>query len=256
MLLASTVVVVIGGCSGSLPQARTAQPSVALPSPADSVPDPSRGPAPSVDRGLAPGGPVSEAAVVDVVDGDTIKVRIEGTVYTLRYIGIDTPETVKPGSPVEWMGPEASAANHRLVDGETVFLERDVSETDRFGRLLRYVWLAIPGGWLMVNNELVLQGFAYSSAYPPDVKYQALFDASMAVARAADRGLWGATPPPSSASGTPSTAGDCDPSYPTVCIPPPPPDLDCSDISYRRFEVLPPDPHRFDGDHDGIGCEG
>lgn len=47
----------------------------------------------------------------------------------------------------------------------------------------------------------------------------------------------------------------CDPSYPTVCIPPPPPDLDCKDIPFRRFKVLPPDPHRFDGDHDGIGCE-
>ncbi len=48
---------------------------------------------------------------------------------------------------------------------------------------------------------------------------------------------------------------NCDPSYPDVCIPPPPPDLDCKDIPYRRFRVLPPDPHRFDGDHDGIGCE-
>ena len=47
----------------------------------------------------------------------------------------------------------------------------------------------------------------------------------------------------------------CDPAYPTVCIPPPPPDLDCGDIPYRNFKVLPPDPHHFDGDHDGIGCE-
>ena len=50
-------------------------------------------------------------------------------------------------------------------------------------------------------------------------------------------------------------ADNCDPSYPTVCIPPPPPDLDCGDIPYRNFTVLPPDPHRFDADNDGIGCE-
>jgi len=60
----------------------------------------------------------------------------------------------------------------------------------------------------------------------------------------------GPPPPPPSSPGT-----SCDPAYPTVCIPPPPPDLDCKDIPYRRFTVLPPDPHRFDGDHDGIGCE-
>jgi len=58
----------------------------------------------------------------------------------------------------------------------------------------------------------------------------------------------------SSSQGTGTSAG-CDPAYPTVCIPPPPPDLDCKDITFRRFTVLPPDPHRFDGDHDGVGCE-
>ena len=59
--------------------------------------------------------------------------------------------------------------------------------------------------------------------------------------------------PPSPAS--PGTGTGCDPAYPTVCIPPPPPDLDCKDITFRRFTVLPPDPHRFDGNHDGVGCE-
>jgi len=54
---------------------------------------------------------------------------------------------------------------------------------------------------------------------------------------------------------TPGPIGNCDPSYPTVCIPPPPPDLDCKDIPYRNFQVLPPDPHHFDGNHDGVGCE-
>jgi micrococcal nuclease len=122
-----------------------------------------------------------------VVDGDTIKVAIGSQEYTLRYIGIDTPETVRPDSPVEWMGPEATAANETLVAGKTVYLEKDVSETDRYGRLLRYVYLA---DGTMVNAELVRQGYAQSSAYPPDVKHQELLDRAEREAREAGRGLW------------------------------------------------------------------
>ena len=62
-------------------------------------------------------------------------------------------------------------------------------------------------------------------------------------------------PPQPTATPQPPSQGNCSPSYPDVCIPPPPPDLDCKDVPYRRFRVLPPDPHRFDADHDGIGCE-
>jgi len=124
-----------------------------------------------------------------VFDGDTIRVSIDGREYTLRYIGIDTPETVRPDHPVEWMGPEATAANQALVGGQTVYLEKDVSETDRYGRLLRYVYLA---DGTMVNAELVRQGFAHSSAYPPDVKHQDLLDRAEREAREAGRGLWGA----------------------------------------------------------------
>ena len=82
------------------------------------------------------------AEVVEVVDGDTINVEIDGTVYAVRYIGIDCPETRHPYEPVEWMGPEATEANRQLVENKTVYLEKDVSETDRYGRLLRYVFLA------------------------------------------------------------------------------------------------------------------
>lgn len=64
-----------------------------------------------------------------------------------------------------------------------------------------------------------------------------------------------ATPVPT-ITPTPTSKANCHASYPTVCISPPPPDLDCKDIPYRRFRVLPPDPHNFDSDHDGIGCEG
>jgi endonuclease YncB( thermonuclease family) len=203
--------------------------------------------------GLAPVGPTTTAQVVDVVDGDTIKVDIGGEVFTVRYIGMDTPETVKPNTPVQWMGPEASAANKRLVAGQQVVLEKDVSEVDRYGRLLRDVWLERPDGWLFVNAELVRLGFASVATFPPDVAYVDVLLEAQREARAAGVGLWSATPQPTAAG----SAGEdgCDPAYPTVCIPPPPPDLDCADITDRNFEVLPPDPHHFDGDHDGIGCE-
>lgn len=186
-----------------------------------------------------------------IVDGDTIKVEIAGTVFPLRYIGIDSPERGLPHA------GDATAANQELVAGATVLLESDVSDTDRFDRLLRYVWLAQGSGWLLVNRELVRLGGAVSKAYPPDTKYQSLLDAAQVEALAAAVGIWAATPAPILPFvGTPKPAANCDAAYPTVCIPPPPPDLNCGDISFRRFTVLPPDPHGFDGsDDDGIGCE-
>jgi micrococcal nuclease len=207
--------------------------------------------------GLGPNGPTEAATVVRVVDGDTIVVDRGRGEEKLRYIGMDTPETVKPGSPVEWMGPQASAANKALVGGRQVILEKDVSETDRFGRLLRDVWLQRPEGWLMVNLELVRTGFAAVSTYPPDVKYVDLLLAAQREAREAGAGLWADQPEPSPTATTTSGGGtaSCDSSYPTVCIPPPPPDLDCGDVPFRNFKVVGADPHRFDGNHDGVGCE-
>jgi micrococcal nuclease len=79
------------------------------------------------------------AQVVRVIDGDTIVVSIGGLNQTARYIGVDTPETVHPTRPVKCYGPEASIRNKTLVEGQTVYLERDITETDRFGRLLRYI---------------------------------------------------------------------------------------------------------------------
>ncbi len=128
------------------------------------------------------------ATVVRVVDGDTIEVEIEGETYKVRYIGIDTPETVDPRRPVGCFGEEASAANKALVEGLIVGLEGDVSDTDTFGRLLRYVWLDSQE---MVNALLVRDGYAQATAYPPDVRYQEFFDGLEAAARSAERGLWG-----------------------------------------------------------------
>jgi len=143
-------------------------------------------------QATAPAGMVA-ARVVAVVDGDTIKVEMGGREYTVRYIGMDTPETKHPQKGVEPYGQEASAANERLVGDKVVYLEKDVSETDRYGRLLRYVW--IDG--TMVNEELVRQGYARVSTFPPDVKYAERFLALEREAREARRGLWSlATPTP------------------------------------------------------------
>jgi endonuclease YncB( thermonuclease family) len=154
--------------------------------------------------------------VTRVIDGDTIDVSIGGQVKRVRYIGVNTPETVDPRVPVECYGKEASAANKAMVEGKAVYLEKDVSETDSFGRLLRYIFTADA----FINAELVAQGFAYSSAYPPDVKYQGTFDGLQQDARAAGRGLWGAgcqggtrAPTAPTATPVPSTAPQ----------PPPPP---------------------------------
>ena len=115
----------------------------------------------------SPQGNITQAQVTRVVDGDTIEVSIGGTLYRVRYIGIDTPETVDPNRPVGCYGPEASAANKALVEGKTVTLERDVSDIDQYGRLLRYIYV----GSTFVNAELVRQGYAHAYTYPPDVKY-------------------------------------------------------------------------------------
>ena len=149
------------------------------------------------------------ARFVRIVDGDTIKVEWKGAVVSVRYIGMDTPETVKPGTPVAWMGPEASAANQKLLDrsGGTVYLEKDVSETDRYGRLLRYGWIKADGAWLMVNLELLRLGVAQVATFPPDVKYiDPWFLDAQAAARATAIGLWGATPRPAASPGTVAVA--------------------------------------------------
>ena len=94
-------------------------------------------------RAAVRSGPL-EVEVVDVVDGDTIEVLIDGTEEDVRYIGVDTPESVKPGAPVECFGPEASAFNERLVDGERVGLVFDAERRDDYGRLLAYVYRGEP----------------------------------------------------------------------------------------------------------------
>ena len=152
---------------------------------------------PSLATDRAPVGATETAHVVRVVDGDTIVIDRGRGDERVRYIGIDTPESVKPNTPVEFMAQEASAANEALVAGRDVVLERDVSDTDQYDRLLRYVWLREGDGWVFVNLELVRRGFAQAATYPPDVRWTDTFLAAQREAREAGLGLWGpATPTP------------------------------------------------------------
>lgn len=137
-------------------------------------------------------GDLQSAAVERVVDGDTIIVRINGDRVRVRYIGIDTPETVKPDSPEECFGKAASAENERLVGGETVYLEADVDNTDDFDRLLRYVYIDSPTGGerIFVNAELVRGGFAEAVTFRPNTAHQDELNDAEDEARAAQRGMW------------------------------------------------------------------
>ena len=143
---------------------------------------------------LAPTGRTTDANVVRIVDGDTIVVDIDGAEARVRYIGMDAPESVKPDSPVETMGKEASAANAALVDGQAVILEQDVSDTDRFGRLLRDVWVERDGALVLAGLELVRDGYAQVSTFPPDVRYASMLLAAQQDAQQDGVGLW-ASPP-------------------------------------------------------------
>ncbi|MDP1722311.1 MAG: thermonuclease family protein [Candidatus Gottesmanbacteria bacterium] len=130
-------------------------------------------------------GPGVEIAVVGrVIDGDTIELTDKRKV---RYIGVDTPESVDPRRTVQCFGKEAKEENARLVDGKTVRLERDISDTDKYGRLLRYVYV----GEVFVNDYLVRQGAARIDTVPPDVAHREQFLEAEREARREGRGLWG-----------------------------------------------------------------
>lgn len=250
--------------------------------------------------------------LVSVTDGDTVRVLRNEQNEPVRLILIDTPETNDPNNPPECYGQEATNYLTWLLSlGGTLYLETDVTDRDRYDRLLRYAWLDFGGGEVYLVNEVMARsGFAAQLTYPPDVKYEEQIRAAVRFARDHEYGLWsgcisdaegdtnelgalrvqptlsaqeganatctstfdeagkgiqpqgcdsirvGLDPIPTQVvTAAPAGALGCDPSYPDVCIPPAPPDLDCGQIGARRFTVYPPDPHNFDGDFDGIGCE-
>ncbi len=121
--------------------------------------------------------------VVHVVDGDTFEIESGEKV---RLIGIDTPETVKPNSPVECYGKESSDHLKQLIEGKSVRLEKDKTDRDRYARLLRYVYL----GDQFVNESLVREGYAKSIAYKPDITKQSLLDQAEQLAKDEKIGRW------------------------------------------------------------------
>ena len=124
--------------------------------------------------------------VTRVIDGDTIEVDIGGTIYKVRYIGINAPELDDKQPGFGALAQEATRLNRELVEGKTVRLEKDISETDRYGRLLHYVYVDD----IFVNAELVEQGLAWAKAYEPDIKYQDYLEELEAEAKQAGKGLW------------------------------------------------------------------
>lgn len=205
------------------------------------------------------------ATVTRVVDGDTIEISpsVEG-LWTVRLIGVDTPETHGSTQPY---GPEASDFTRQHLEGREVSLELDVEKVDPYGRLLAYVYL--PSGE-MFNETLLEEGYAQVATFPPNVKYTERFLEAQREARAANRGLWGLSagelcqqtdrgngigggcsgsePDPQSDYQSPS-AGDGGDS-----------NLDCAGFetheeAQRVLEEDPSDPNYLDGDGDGVACE-
>ena len=128
------------------------------------------------------------AYVRRAVDGDTIEVLIGGEREDVRYIGVDTPETVKPGTPVQCFGPRAHRFNARLVTHRRVRLVFGVERRDVYGRLLAYVYL----GGRFVNAELARRGLARTLTIPPNDRFARRFKRLQSAAARAGRGLWGA----------------------------------------------------------------
>lgn len=210
--------------------------------------------------GIAAGG-ADTLRVTSVADGDTLSVSSGARV---RLVQIDTPEI---GTGECYSRAAATELRRLAPPGGTVALESDsaLDSVDRYGRLLRYV----KRGKLNVNVELVRRGAATVWFYGGDRgRYARELLTAAQEARRERRGLWGACPlarwDTTAAAMTGTSAPppkhravvtDCDPSYPGVCIPSPPPDLDCADVGFRRFKVVGADPHGFDRNHDGVGCE-
>ncbi len=196
--------------------------------------------------------------VLKVLDGDTIKLA---NGMTVRYIGIDSPENSNNGS-MECYAAEAYLVNRQLVEGKAVTLEKDVSDKDKYGRLLRYVYVKLDSGFeTMVNQYMIREGFARAATYPPDVKYSDLFIELQREAVVLDKGLWSncltddntnsSNPKQPKIINSDTTTYDC-----TTNI------YDCSDFDNQveaqnvlEFCGLESDVHNLDSDRDGLACE-
>ena len=185
--------------------------------------------------------------VTYVVDGDTLDVTLtSGGRERVRLIGIDTPERG------ECYAGKATGTARALAHRRRVVLRGDATQDtrDRYGRLLAYVWIE---GRRDLGFQLIRRGLGRVYVYERPFERLGPYRHAERIGRAQPHNVWRgcrtATPTPT------APRGRCDPSYPGVCIPPYPPDLDCADVPYKRFRVVGADPHGFDGDGDGIGCE-
>ena len=138
-------------------------------------------------------GTFPRAEVVRIVDGDTIVVVIDGREERVRYVGVDAPELANrdTGAAAECGADRATDANRDLVADVQVELERDTSDRDRFGRLLRHVWTTVDGERVLVGEQLVADGAIEARSYPPDTRYDGRLDAAERDARSAALGIWG-----------------------------------------------------------------
>lgn len=209
---------------------------------------------------------LEQAQLVRVIDGDTIEVLRDGQPVSVRLIGIDAAETTQ-GLQCYGLEAKAKAEESLATVGGQVLLEKDVSETDSFGRLLRYLWYGEAAGNVMLNLELVEQGYARAATYPPDVKYEQTFVQAEQQARNRKTGLWGACAE-FAAPLTPTLIPAVEPvptATPSTSLPYDPngPDRDCGDFAshaeaqafYEAAGGPARDPHRLDGDSDGVACE-
>jgi micrococcal nuclease len=205
---------------------------------------------------------VQRHQVLDVVDGDTVNVLYRGSEVSVRVIGIDTPETVHPSEPVECGGPQASAAAAGMLTGKRVRLVFDPSQgrIDAYGRTLAYLQTPGVGDF---GLAMIRQGRAAEYTYDTSYARQARYLAAQRNAQAAGRGIWnrcgGVDKPLAQPEPAPKSrprggqGGNCDPGY-DPCVPPYPPDLDCADVD-GPIRITGDDPHGFDADGDGIGCD-
>ena len=193
VLAAVALIGTVPACSSS--GSEESVPSAAGEAPADAtIPDET---IPDATIATTPRGEVREGLVVDrVVDGDTVKVTLDGEQVSVRLIGINTPEAVKPGSPIECFGPESSDFAVDLLDGQSIVLEFDESQgyLDRYDRVLAYVWRVLPDGTLrLFNEEAVRGGFAYERQYSDGpYAWKDAFDDAQRDAQEAGAGLWSA----------------------------------------------------------------
>ncbi len=273
------IVLLLAGCSpaASAPASDAAQPSVAATANSSDQATGDRSQPKSKAnktsrKAAAPARSNKRAAVyysvVEVVDGDTIKIARDGRTETLRLIGLDTPETKDPRRPVQCFGEEASARAKKLLSGKKIRITQDPTQDtrDKYGRMLVYVWTE---DGTLYNYRMILDGYAHEYTYDVPYQQQARFKKAEAQARQAGRGFWS----PKTCGGDtkqPAERGaESQPAKPPRPQAPPASgndgvDKDCSDFdtqqeAQRYFESqggsATNDVDRLDGNSDGAACE-